>query len=321
VTTLLLGLERTRRRQDEQMHASFLLRALGESAGVVSADASNTRFLIDVLSSLSASYSLAFTDEHTSRPELADYLAFARDLGLEAQGASLSALERVLPRADGGDLGRMAATYDVRFGAAAIEALLSLPGIGAPAELAIRTAMRKIVLSNYLKSDAMHDVAFAYASPAVFARFRDLGFASFISGFEQTFAIAIGDTRIAAPASVVLDRIERQLLADLYDIENAMVKAIKSLYGLLRARRKIDPRTFEDKLASFGDALLRFDRFDQVSNGDGVGTSSIFVMFDALVRLASGGSSAAVAVLHLESEAAGKKVEKIFMSAAAAAGD
>jgi hypothetical protein len=318
LTTLDLDVTRTRTRQDEQVHTNLLLRALGESAGVVAADPSNTRFLVDALSSLTASYALAFTDEHTSGPELDDYLAFARDLGLDTQGASRAALEPVLPRAADGGFGSVKATYDVRFDARSLEALLKLPKLTAPAEQAIRTAMRRIVLSNYLKSEAMHDVAFAYATPAVFDQFMELGFAAFINGFERVFRIALGDSTVKAPATVVLDRTERQLVAALYDIETAMVKAIRGFYALLHSGKKMDPAKFEARLEDFGDAMLRFDAFDQTSNAGGVGTTSLFVMFDALVRLASRDKPGPIAVLRLESQVAGRKVEKIFMSDAAA---
>ena len=69
-TTATLGVERQRKHQGEEMHMNFLLRALGESAKVVKSDSRNLAFLIETLSSLTARYQLAFTDDDTSEMEL-----------------------------------------------------------------------------------------------------------------------------------------------------------------------------------------------------------------------------------------------------------
>ena len=308
-----------RQRQHEEMHVNFLLRALGESAKVVRSDSRNTTFLIDTLSSLTASYQLGFTDDDTSASELRDYLAFAKDLGLDTQGATIEELVPMLPRAANGGFGRIETRYDVRFGAKALMTLLSVTQITPAAELAIRTAMRRIVLSNYLKNDEMHDVAFAYATPGVFGVFEEEGFATFTSRFERAFDVAIGSPSMSAPRTVVLDRMERNLLVTLYSIEDSMIGAIKGLYKVLSSGGHMDPEAFEKKLGDFGDALNRFDSFDQATNKGGVGVNSLFVMFDALVRLAARGEPANIAVLRLESDAGGKPVEKLFMSDEAAA--
>ncbi|MEO8070557.1 MAG: hypothetical protein ABI652_04085 [Acidobacteriota bacterium] len=316
-TTADVEVDRVRKRQDEQIHVNFLLRALAESAAAVTANAKNTAFLIDTLKSLTATYKLEFTDDDTSLAELNDYLAFARDLGLDAQGATIDMLDPLLPRAPNGGFGRVAASFDVRFGPNALAALLSVRQISPVAERAIRTAMRGIVLANFLKSDEMHDVAFAYATPAVFAVFREEGFAAFTNMSERVFQVALGDTQIAAPAAVELNKMERQLLVTLYNIEEQMVGAIKALYRLLAGKR-IAPDEFEKRLGGFADALTSFDKFDQTTNRRGIGANSIFVVFQALVRLAAKGDAANVAVLRLESDVGGKSVEKLFMSDEAA---
>jgi hypothetical protein len=112
---------------------------------------------------------------------------------------------------------------------------------------------------------------------------------------------------------------ELAVLITLYNIENSMVRAIRELYELLNSGNALDPREFEKKLAHFGSAMNAFDSFDQTTNRQGCGTSTIFAMFDALVRLASaGGAPANTAMLRLTSEANGKTVEKIFLSPEAA---
>jgi hypothetical protein len=97
-----------------------------------------------------------------------------------------------------------------------------------------------------------------------------------------------------------------------------MIDAIRDLITLVSLTTPLDPRTFAEKLNKFGSALNNFDSFDQTNNDHGVGTTTIFAMFDMLVRLASPSGDANVAVLSLKSEANGKKVEKLFLSDAAA---
>jgi hypothetical protein len=317
LTTTTLALERERKRRDEAIHVNFLLRALGESAKVVKSDKDTFGYLIDTLNSLSARYQLAFTDDDTSAMELNDYLAFARELGLDAKGAALADLVPLLPRAANGGFGRIDSSYDVRFGESALQALLSLSTLSKPAAGAIRSAMRMMVLSNYLKSDEQHDVAFAYATPSTFDTFDEEGFATFTNASERIFPVRVPNVAIAAPSAVNLNRMERRVLATLYNIENSMVKAIADLIKLLNGPA-MSPERFEKALGKFGDALKQFDDFDQTTSAHGVGTSTVFAMFDALVRLAAPGGSANTAVLRLGSRVNGKEVEKLFLTDAAA---
>jgi hypothetical protein len=107
------------------------------------------------------------------------------------------------------------------------------------------------------------------------------------------------------------------VLATLIGIEQSMVDAIRDLVGVLASGRVLEPVAFEKKLAAFGKALLEFDKFDQASNSRGVGTTTIFAMVDALAQQAAGGETVHDAVLQLRSEARGRPVEKIFLSAPA----
>jgi hypothetical protein len=311
-TTATLDAERHRKRQGEEMHMNFLLRALGESAKVVKSDSRNLAYLIETLSSLTARYELAFTDDDTSDMELQDYLGFAADLGLDARGATIVELRPLLPRAVNGGFGKVEASYDVRFGDAALQALLDVKDLSDSAEVRVRDAMRLIVLSNYLKSQEQHDVAFSYATPAVFERFRHEGFAAFTNHSQREFTVRL-PVAIAAPSRVVLDKFELMVLSTLYNIENSMIDAIRDLYALLRGP-VIDPEKFEKALGRFGDALQLFDKFDQATNKRGVGTASIFAMFDMLVRLAARPGSSNIALLRLKSRVGEKDVEKIFLS-------
>lgn len=315
LSTTSLELERRRKRQDETMHAQFLLQALGQSAGVVAANERTQTYVIDSLTALTARYDLAFTDEDTSEVELHDYLAFARDVGLSDQGADLSTLLPLMPRAANGGFGKVEASYQVRFGREAIDALLKVKALGPGAEARLRTTMRRMVLANYLKNDAQLDVAFAYATPGVHALFAREGPATFANATVRAFAVAPA-LAVHAPTRVELGRGELLVLATLIGIEQSMVDAVRDLVAVLAAGKVLTPAAFEKKLARFGQALLDFDRFDQASGAHAVGTSTIFAMIEALAQQASGAATVHDAVLQLRSEARGRTVEKIFLSPA-----
>lgn len=312
-TAASVTLERQRRRRDESMHVSFLLRALGESAGVLKSHPRDRDYIVDVLSSLSARYELSFTDSDTSAAELTDYLGFARDLGLDAKGATLDHLAPLLPRAANGGFGDVTTSYHVRFGQKALDALLAVTAISPAAETAIRSGLRLQVLANYLKNREMHDVAFAYATPAVFEQFRTEGAAQFASRTQRSFAIRLPVAAIAAPASVALDTLELNVLSTLFNIENALLAAMKDLYAVLGGPT-IDLEKFERALTRFGDAMRLFDDFDQTTRNGAVGTNTIFVVFDRLVRMAANGPSAVAAVLEVTSRTGSQTAEQLFMS-------
>jgi len=319
LTTASLEIERQRKRRDEETHVNFLLRALGQSAGVITSDARDAAYVIDSLNSLTARYQMRFTDDDTSEAELKDYLGFASSVGLDAKGATLAELVPLLPKNAAGDFGQVTTSYDVRFGEPALSKLLSVKKLSAAAEQSVRNGMREMLLSNYLKGgDSLHDVAFAYATPGIFKLFSDQGFADFVGGASDlVFPISIVNTRIAAPTSVTLDRTERQILVTIYNIENAFIDALKNLTDLL-ASKKVDPVKFEKAVGKFGGAMKDFDDFDQTSNKHNIGTSTVFALFDVLVRLAAGGSSANVAVLRLTSQVGDKQIEKVYLSDAVA---
>ena len=315
LTTGSLEVERLRKRNGEQMHVDFLLRALGESKGVIKSDKGTRDYLIDTLNSLTARYQLSFTDTDTSEMELRDGLAFAKDLGMDRQGATLDALQPFLPRAANGGFGNVEESYDVRFKQAAINALLSLTKLPDVQELMIRRSMRMMVLANYLKSDSLHDMAFAYATAGVFKVYNDEGFAQFAHHPQgRVFNVQLSGSSISAPAKVNLSQTELKLLATLYGIEQQMIEAIRDLYTLLGSKKSVSPSDFEQKLGKFGDALKEFDKFDQTTNKDGIGATTIFAMFDTLVRLTSGEADNSVAMLRLTSQANGKTVEKVFLT-------
>lgn len=313
LTTATLEVQRERKRQDEKMHLNFLLRALGESAKVVRSNESERAYLMDAISSMAATYQLAFTDQDTSELELEDYLAFAADVGLAGKGATLADLSPLLPRTSSQSFGTVETSYEVRFDESAVSALKTVKKLTAPMETMLRTAMGQMVLSNFLKSAEMHDVAFAFATPEIFGVFDDEGGAKFTGHTQRTFNVRPSTSGIASPKTVTLDNHELLNLSMLYNYQNDVVNAVKKLFEIL-AGNAIDPAKFEKALAKFGDALNGFDAVDQLDSARGVGTNTIFALFDLLVRKVANNATASTAVLRLKSQAAGKTVEKLFLS-------
>ncbi len=315
-STVTLETERERRRRDESMHVHFLLRAVGESSKLVASKESNLAYFIETLKSLTASYQLDFTDANTSGGELSDYLAFAKSVGLDRQGATLDELLPFLPKAVDGTFGDVRTSYDVRFGEQSVQALLTVKSLSEEAEQAIREKMRLNLLANYLKTDGLHDVAFAYATQQVFDTFMSEGFATFMNTTSsREFPVEVDIDLDITPSKVTLDKTELQTLTTIFFIENSMIDAIRSLCNLIGAGTAMDPREFERKLAKFGDAMNKYDAFDQSSGKHGAGTDSVFILFDTLLQLASqGGAPANIASLSLTSKVGTKTFEKIFLS-------
>ena len=315
LTTATLEVERERKRHDEKVHLNFLLRAIGESARVVKSTADDRAYLIDAVGAMAATYKLAFTDADTSEMELEDYLAFARDVGLAAKGATLADLSPLLPRTPSQTFGDVEASYEVRFDESAIGALKTVKKLTAPMKTLLRNAMGEMVLANFLKSSTMHDAAFAFATPENFEIFDDEGSAKFTGRTQRTLRVRLSNPDIAAPTAVSLDRHELHTLAGLYLHQNAVIKAVEKLFEIL-AGAAVDPIKFEKALAKFGDALNDFDSIDQTSSDRGIGTNTIFALFDFLVRKVANDATASTAVLRLKSHAAGRTVEKLFLSGA-----
>ncbi|MCU1330673.1 MAG: hypothetical protein JWN34_6043 [Bryobacterales bacterium] len=307
-STVALETEKERKRRDESTHINFLLRALGESRGVVQAPSTNTAFLIDTLSSLTARYQIEFEDGATTASELNDYLAFARDLGFQNQGATLADLDAFLPKTANGGFGKVTVSYDVRFGRAALNALLSQSELSAHHEGEIRNTMRRNLRMNYLKGNSQQDVAIAYSTPAVYRTFL---------AEPVTFVNQSGREVQTPNGRISLSPTDLRHIQTLFGIEDKMIGAIRSLYEFMSSGQQINPRDFEKKLGKFGSAMKAYDDFDQTETKNGVGANSIFIMFDTLVRLAAGGPSAHAATLTLTSEVNGTSVEKIFLSDAA----
>jgi hypothetical protein len=79
-----------------------------------------------------------------------------------------------------------------------------------------------------MDSGTTHGYAFA-----VFDLFREEGAAQFKGHSQRSFSVRLLNQALAAPSSVQLDNMELRVLATMYNVENALVDAIRNLYKLL----------------------------------------------------------------------------------------
>ncbi|MBN8734593.1 MAG: hypothetical protein J0L64_28935, partial [Acidobacteria bacterium] len=308
-TTFEMQKEKERKRNAERVHTLFLLRFLGEASGAVASDPKRLEFFTDVITSSTANYDLTFTDDRTEPEELADYLSFARDFGLDAAGATVEQLRPLLPMVEGTHFGEITAAYQVGFTEQGLDAIFRA-GID---EVVVRQTMRKLLLANYLKKQAgkLTDIAWCYATEEVhaFKRKQDksaTGLFATLPRLEITKA-ASPIAGIAAPSGRIQlnSNAEVFLLNGLIEIENKMVDALGQLQTLITKKGGIAPDKFEKQLAALGDALKLYDARDE-------GDNTVFAVFDALIR-AAGKESVRKASLSLTSKVSGKEVNKVFV--------
>jgi hypothetical protein len=291
-------------KSEQSVLTSFLLRVLGETkVSDSSFDPETAQYAIDVITGMSARYSVTFTDEDTSSDELDDYLAFAKTLGLDAVGANRPALAPFLELKDGG-FGKTSSVYDVRYTDRAVSLLMS----ARPAAGDIRQILRRIVLANYFSDPQLHDVGWLYGSDDVRALFDDNP-----NTFVEAQSVLDGATvrltspiqGLKAPPTFANSRQVREDLAVLLRIENAIIEAFGQLSALLQSTGTIKTADLELRLNAFGKALDAFDGFD---NGD----NSVFAVFDGLVQLQTTGDAARASALTFTSIKGGAEHTKVF---------
>jgi len=156
-------------------------------------------------------------------------------------------------------------------------------------------SLRRQVRVNYERGSNLHAVARQYNDEAMFRQYKKLGPPSFA-------------------------REHGEVLKTLFAIEEEMIAAVHKLYETLGSDRPVTPKEFEKVLGKFGKALKAYDSFDQTSGRDGVGTNSIFFVFDTLIRLASAGEEPAnIGILRLVSGTGEGAREMAFLTPEAAA--
>jgi hypothetical protein len=308
-TTFEMQKEKERKRNAERMHTLFLLRFLGESSGAVASDPKGLAFFTDVITSSTASYELTFTDDRTEPEELQDYLAFARDFGLDAVGATFDQLSPLLPASDRKDFGAVTAAYEVGFSEEGLNAIFRA-GIDASV---IRQTMRKLLLANYLKKGEgkLTDIAWCYVTEAVH-KFKIKQDKSAEGRFANLPRLEVPAATspipgIHPPSSAIHlnSNAEVFLLSSLIDIEDKLVEALLALNGLIAKKGRIDPARFEKKMGALGDALKLYDSRDE-------GDNTVFAVFDSLIQSA-GKNSVRKCTLSLNSKLGDKDVTKVFV--------
>ena len=308
-TTFEMQKEKERKRNAERMHTLFLLRFLGESNGAVASDPKRLEFFVDVIKSSTATYELTFTDDRTEPEELEDYLAFARDFGLDAAGATFDQLSPLLPASERKDFGAVTAAYEVGFTEEGLDAIFRT-GID---EDVVRRTMRKILLANYLKKGEgkLTDIAWCYATEAVhkFKRKQDKSADGLFANLQR-LEVPQAESPIPGihPPSGRINlnsNAEVFLLNSLIMIEDKLVESLLKLNKLVNKKAGIKPAEFEEQLASLGEALKLYDSRDE-------GDNTVFAIFDALIQSA-GKNSVRKCTLSLTSKAGGKDVTKVFV--------
>jgi hypothetical protein len=302
-TTVDMTKEKERIRNGERMYTNFLLRFIGESRGAIAFDKRNQQYLIDTITGMAASYRLSFDDPQTSRTDLDYYLSFAGDFGLTPQGATMNQLLPMLTSRGPDDFGRVSTDYEVRYTEAGLRRAFSAPFD----EAAIRTIMRKIVLANYIRDDALRALGWCYWTQRVFDEWKQ-GQAQFTNRSSAQFAIQASPfSDRPAPAAVPLQRSQLFVLSTLFFIEERLIAGLAKLDKLVHAGIQISAHEFENALGDIGTALKEFDRFDE-------GVNTLFAVFDQLVRLAVPADEVRLSSLRMTSQAGGQEVTKMFIA-------
>ena len=282
-TTATLNVAKERQRQNEKTLSNFMIEFIGQSNGQ-ELDERSARFLIDTVSSISSSYKLSFSDDHTTQAELRNYLSFADDLGLATSDqeafANVSAL---LPR-NASDFGIVNVAYETRFDGDALLAMFR-KGID---EKELRDVMRKLVLWRYVNS-ARPDVGWAYWTKSVFEEFTNLGGGPYVTNGRRVVtpidpspfaALAAPQAAIlGAPGSAVS---ARPLLSAIYTYENRVIAAMQKLSTLVASGQPFTPAAMKNELDALGSALSEYDMLDRGAD------NTIFAIFDACVKRATG---------------------------------
>ncbi len=313
-TTIDMTDEKQQRRKttkaEEEMHSNFLLRFIGETRGVIGGstfDKADQSYAIEVITGQSASYNVTFTDSRTTPAELSDAMLFAKELGLDAAGATIEGLQPML-QLKNGDYGPISAEYAVRFTETGLRRLFAAPVTAA----AIREILRVIVVGNYFGQGNISDVGWLYASDDVQKLYAANGNNFVNAGSILDDAMAAGAVKVVSPIagvhpSPISNGMEiRVLAARLFDVERDIADAFLALQDIVNSPGPIELAAFRMRLGKFGDVL---NSFDSASLGD----NSTFAVFDGLVRLHSTASEARSSSMALTASPDGAERHMTFI--------
>jgi hypothetical protein len=297
-------------KSEEAVLTNFLLRFLAETkVSDSNFDKKSQLYVLDVITGMSAQYSVTFTDSDTSSAELDDYLQFAIQLGLDKVGATREGLLPVLEFKNH-SFGKIESDYEVRYTETGLKRLINMR----PSDAEIKKILRRIVLANYFNHPTLHDVGWLYSSDDVRKLFDENGnnfinAESILGGAPVTLSSPIPG--ILPPGSCSSNFLIRNDVAILFRIEDEILKAFGELMNLLASSGTIKTSELESRLKSFGEALNAFDEFD-------MGENSVFAAFDGLILTATDAAQARSSSLRFKSSKDGAEHTKVFTLRAAA---
>lgn len=277
-TTVDLKTEEDVQKNSQQLHANFMLRLIGETQGSIETppafDKKSQKYLMDTVTSMSASYQLTLDNKKATKQRLADFLGFAKQFDLT--GATVDA---VLPfmetETSSGkvDFGDVAANYQVQF---ADQAIVRIFSVTTP-ESTIRNVMRLVTLGSLVTDEGLADIGWAYFTQAVFDAWRSEG-AQFTNFTPQQFPVDPSPfSSIPSPGTVVLNRPQISILANFFRNEDSLVAAIMGLQTLVQSSTRLNPSAFASRMKAFADSFSLIDK--------GMRTNAMFSVFDKLIAL------------------------------------
>lgn len=279
-------------KRQQELHATFLLRLIGETQGSINTppafDRKHQDYLMDTVTGMSASYRLLLEDSKATKERIADFLHFAAEFDLQAD------LNTVLPLLDsetsGGktDYGDVAADYEVHFVDQAIVRIFSVT----TTESVVRSIMRLVTMGTLLADEGLEDIAWAYGTPGIYKLWKDEG-AQFTNTFSSLqFPVDPSPfPSVKNDGTVVLDRFQISILAEFFRNEDALVDAILGLQALVQSPNKLDPNAFASRMKAFSDSFSLIDK--------GLQTNAMFSVFDKLIAQSQPPASARGSSLKL----------------------
>ena len=164
--------------------------------------------------------------------------------------------------------------------------------------------MRKMVLANYFKDSGLQDIGWCY-SEAVFRKREEIN-RSAGQLFSNLPQLQVENPLspipgIEAPSRVSLtSNAQVRVLDTLFNIEDRLIKGMRSLHALIQGGQPIALDRFRKTLEEIGDALTVFDNFDE-------GVNTIFALLDRLIDRATPAGQVRASSLKLVSRVPGPR--------------
>jgi hypothetical protein len=307
IYTTRTQIEERRRHGGELTASTFLFATIAKALQ----PEGSREYLIRTLPKMSVQYDLLKEDNKTKPDEMRQILELAALVGILPDTASfLDSLRNQFPTG----LGKVSATYVIRYDSDAVSAAFQLPD-GENRENLRRLAMetmRSHIAARYTSMrsvDGMALLGFAYLDPALFQRFMRLGFAAFAQS-DVVVTLPAWFTKGSAQ-KITLQNVHKQVLITLYNVENRFLNRLVQLDATIDALR--------DELESVSADELNTQVKEFVEMSDDLNKfreNAFFAVFDRLVHEGSGGRAPRNSSLVLEiTPQGGKTVTKVLTAA------